>query len=182
MKGIVFTEFLEMVENEFGLKITDDVITKSNVPSGGVYTSVGTYDHKELVAMVVQLSAETKVPVPALVRTFGRYLFGRFAKLFPQFFTDVDSAFEFLQNVESYIHPQVRKLYPDAELPRFDASRPAEDEMQLIYRSSRHFEDLAEGLIEGCIAHFGETIKITRASNGSASDPAVTFRLSRMAA
>src|ERR1700759_776855 len=110
MKGIVFTEFLEMVESEFGLKVTDDMITKSNVPSAGVYTSVGTYDHKELVAMVVQLSADTNIPVPALVRTFGRYLFGRFAKLFPQFFTGIESAFEFLQNVESYIHPEVRKL------------------------------------------------------------------------
>jgi hypothetical protein len=76
----------------------------------------------------------------------------------------------------------VRKLYPDAELPRFDASRPGKDEMQLVYRSSRHFEDLAEGLIEGCISHFGETIKITRDGNSSATDPAITFRLSRLAA
>jgi len=56
MKGIVFNEFIEMVEDKFGEDMVDDIIDESDLPSGGAYTTVGTYDHGELVTMVVKLS------------------------------------------------------------------------------------------------------------------------------
>ena len=43
MKGIVFTEFLEMVEEKYGLEMVDDIIENANLQSHGAYTSVGTY-------------------------------------------------------------------------------------------------------------------------------------------
>ena len=52
MKGIVFTEFLEMVEDRFSLDMVDDLIDDCDLPSGGVYTAVGTYSHEEIVALV----------------------------------------------------------------------------------------------------------------------------------
>jgi hypothetical protein len=54
------------------------------------------------------------------------------------------------------------KLYPDAQLPRFETEHHSTHRLVLIYHSSRHFEDLAEGLIDGCIAHFGENIELQR--------------------
>jgi len=59
MKGIVFTEFLEMVEAKFSPEMTDRIITESKVPSGGAYSAVGTYDHEEIVALVQALSRAT---------------------------------------------------------------------------------------------------------------------------
>src|SRR5688572_20439814 len=52
VKGIVFTEFMEMVESSFGLAVTQKILDHSNVPSKGVYTSVGTYDDQELLSLV----------------------------------------------------------------------------------------------------------------------------------
>ncbi len=43
MKGIVFTGFLELVEDKYGLEMVDEIITNSNLESKGIYTSVGTY-------------------------------------------------------------------------------------------------------------------------------------------
>ena len=85
MKGIVFTEFLEMVESEFGLEIVDQVITQSNLPNDGVYTAVGTYDPNELVTMVVKLSEIKGAPVPELVKAFGG-TYTKFSKEFRGFF------------------------------------------------------------------------------------------------
>ena len=42
MKGVIFTEFMELVEHQFGLEELDTLIEESAVPSGGVYTAVGT--------------------------------------------------------------------------------------------------------------------------------------------
>jgi hypothetical protein len=160
MKGMVFTEFLEMVEDRFSPEVADGIIEACDLPSGGAYTAVGTYDHNEIIQLVMHLSTETGISVPDLLRTFGQHLFGRFIDSYPQFFEGVESTFEFLENIENYIHVEVRKLYPDADLPSFayDASEPGC--LTMLYQSKRPFAHLAEGLILGCIAYFGETIDV----------------------
>lgn len=177
MKGVVFTEFLEMVETQFGLEVTDRIIEQSNLPNDGAYTSVGTYEHEELLKLVGNLSREADAPPQALVKAFGQYLFKRFSQSFPEFFAGVDSAFAFLSRVDDVIHVEVRKLYPDAELPRFRLSFPDIGQMELRYESSRPFADLAEGLIEACSRHFGEEIVVSREDDPTAPGCRATFLL-----
>lgn len=162
MKGMIFTTFLEMVENKFSLKLADDIITAADLPSGGSYTTIGTYDHHEMIKLVVQLGDRTGIPVPDLVRTFGQYLFEYLLEKHPYFIEENSTAFQFLQNVDGYIHVEVRKLYPGAELPSFSCDTSLPGTLVMTYRSARPFADLAEGLIMGCIAHFGENISIER--------------------
>jgi hypothetical protein len=178
MKGIVFTEFLEMVENKYSPEVADRIIETSNLSSGGAYTSVGTYDHAEFIQLVTRLSAETKVPVPDLVREFGRYLFTRFHLKYSNFFNHIPGAFAFLARIENYIHVEVRKLYSDAELPRFEIKQTDPQHMELTYKSSRPFADLAEGLILGCIEHFKENIQAKREDiSNSPGETSVRFDL-----
>jgi hypothetical protein len=162
MKGMVFTAFLEMVEEKFSLQIADSIIEASKLPSGGAYTSLGTYSHEEIISLVVQLAEQTGIPVPDLVREFGEYLFIQLAGGHPQFVNVNKDAFDFLNNVDKYIHVEVRKLYPGAELPAFSYESPSPNVLIMTYRSLRPFADLAEGLIIGSIRHFGENITIER--------------------
>ncbi|MFK7923313.1 MAG: heme NO-binding domain-containing protein [Bacteroidia bacterium] len=162
MKGMVFTEFLEMVEDQFGYETAYKIISEAELASGGAYTSVGTYPHQEMVALVVNLSKETDLSVPDLLVAFGRHLFTRFAAGYGHFFNGVNDCFTFLLSIENYIHIEVKKLYPDAELPSFDTQLISEHELSMIYSSARGFADFAQGLIEGCIKHFGETVSIQR--------------------
>lgn len=162
MKGIVFTEFLDMVETTISADAVDDVIEAARIPSGGAYTAVGTYDHKEMVSLVGALSEYSGQPMPDLLHQFGRHLFGRFVVLYPVFFDGVDDALEFLARVEAVIHEEVLKLYPDAELPSFESRWTGPGTLSLVYRSARQMGDLAHGLIEGCIEHFGEPVSICR--------------------
>jgi hypothetical protein len=178
MKGLVFAEFLEMVENTFSLEIADRIIEEANLPSGGSYTSIGTYDHGEILELVTHLSRITQIPVNTLVEKFGEYLFGRFVEGFPAFFAGIDSAFGFLQNIEEYIHVEVRKLYPDAELPVFTCETPDTQTLIMTYRSKRPFADLAEGLIRACISHYGGGIELAR-ENLSDDGTAARFTLTR---
>ena len=179
MKGIVFTEFLEMVEDLFSPEIADRIIETSDLQSGGVYTAVGTYDHNELVQLVTQLSTATGIAVPHLLHTFGKHLFGRFVVSYPQFFGGVGSAFAFLEHVEGYMHVEVRKLYPNADLPRFEYDTSEPRRLMMIYRSTRPFADLAEGLISGCIEHFGEQIDIQREDLSDGQGTCARFSLTK---
>jgi hypothetical protein len=154
MKGMIFTEFLRLVEEKWDADMVDDIIDACDLPSGGAYTAVGTYDHQEIVALVVELSKRSGVEVPDLLRVYGQHLFSKLALGYPQFVGKTDSVLDFLEGVENYIHVEVRKLYPDAELPSFETKRLEPQVLEMIYRSSRHLDDVCHGLIEGCITHF----------------------------
>lgn len=181
MKGVVFTEFLEMVESRFSDTMVEELLGACALDSGGAYTSIGTYDHAELVALVAELSQRTDTPVPALIREFGRHLLRRFTVGFPGFFADARDTFGFLGRVEGYVHVEVRKLYEDAELPSFACTRDDETgRMDMVYRSSRGFADLAHGLIEATAEHYGEAIEITEEDLSEGARTHVRFRLRRV--
>jgi hypothetical protein len=162
MKGVVFTEFMELVESRMGPDMLDRIITDAELPNDGAYTSVGTYYHAGLVRMVQALSNASGLSVPSLIHMFGEHLFQRFSISYRQLFADAPTTFDFLDRIDNVIHVEVRKLYPDAELPKLACERPAPNRLTMLYSSPRGFGDLAEGLIQGCIKHFGESITVRR--------------------
>lgn len=156
MKGIVFTEFLEMVEEKFDYETVDEILTKGELPSGGVYSSVGTYSHKEMFVLVQNLHEKTGVPISSLLEVFGEYLFQALYKAYGFMFQDLTSAYDMLYSIEGYIHVEVRKLYPDAELPTFNTISRNDKVLVMDYTSERNMSDLAVGLMRGCFKQFGE--------------------------
>lgn len=179
MKGIIFTEFLEMVEEKFSPDVADKIIEASNLSTGGAYTSVGTYHHSELIEMVGHLSEESDIDVVPLVQAFGEHLFGRFVELYPEFFEGVDSCFSFLSLIENHVHVEVRKLYPDAELPTFATEQLEPKTLEMVYQSARPFAPVAEGLIKGCIAHYQEDIHLTTEDLSGGANTKVRFVLEK---
>lgn len=162
MKGIVFSEFIEMVEDTFSPDLMDQIIDESNLDSGGAYTSVATYNYEEMVSLVSKLSEHTNIAIPDLLKAFGTHLMSRFTALYPSFFYNVNDCFGFLQTIENHVHVEVRKLYSDTELPTFETEMPDGNTLIMTYSSFRPFADLAEGLIKGAIEHFGENIHVER--------------------
>lgn len=173
MKGVIFTEFLDFVGASYGDDTVDDIIDASDLPSGGAYTAVGTYDHAEMVSLCTALSERTGAPASDLVRGFGSHLSCTFAKGYPAFFARSGNFFDFLESIEAHIHVEVRKLYPDAELPTFKVEERTPTRMVLHYRSPRRMGDLAEGLILGSASQFGVKAQV-QASPVEGSDGQAT--------
>ena len=151
MKGVVVAEFVQFAESRFGV-----------TPPSSAPDAMGSYPYSDLAALVGAAAVHAGTPPADLVRAFGVHLFGRFAALFPIFFFDAGSALDFLGRINTYVHDEVQKLYPDAEFPHFDVARRSPTKLELVYRSSRPLADLAEGLIRGCIAHFGRPVTVHR--------------------
>ena len=159
MKGIVFVEFLEMIEEEFGLETVQSIIDGCDLDSNGIYTSVGTYSHKEFFEILDKISELKGIEKDKILISFGKYFLTVASKSYPDFFK-TNNVFEFLQSIDNYIHPNVLKLYPEAELPRFEHVQINSNQMKLRYFSSRKMSKFAEGLIVEAGKYFNQELNV----------------------
>ena len=159
MKGVVFTEFLEFVEKEYGFDMLDLTIEKSKVPNDGAYTQAGNYPFEEVIALFTALSTETKEDLNILIQRYGEYLFKRLATLYPNI-KEFKSAFDIISHVDNIIHPEVKKLYPDADLPEFTILKQTSTRILLQYKSNKNLHQLAKGLMMGASKFYNENLII----------------------
>lgn len=177
MLGLVFTEFVELVEDKFSPETADAVIAEVAAPHGGAYTAVGYYPHEEMVAMVGALSRQTGVAAPELVRGFGGHLLHRFAAAHGELFARHGRLFDFVAAIHDEIHVEVRKLYDQATLPTFTVLSRDERTLRLLYQSPRAMQQLAQGLLEQAAVHYGEPCDISHAAYHGPQGAGVLFTL-----
>ncbi len=160
MKGIVFTELLELVEEKFGLEMVDSIINESELQSEGIYTSVGTYNFSEMLALLTNLSKNTGISIDDLLLVYAEHFFGVIEKSYPGFLAQYHDPIEMLSCIENHIHVEVRKIYPDAELPTFTIEEKTESTLTMVYKSSRAMYSFGRGLMNKTFEHFNSTATI----------------------
>ena len=157
MKGLLFNIVQEVVEDEFGPDAWDEIVRRSG--TDGAYTSLGSYPDAELGAIVTAAADVAGVTEPEALVLVGRKGFGRLSGRHAELLDGADSWMDVLSQLDGIIHPEVQKIYPDAEVPSFRASRDG-GSMRLRYESSRHLCPLAEGLILGLGEHFDTVLSV----------------------
>jgi hypothetical protein len=160
MKGIIFTEFLDLVEDKFGLEMVDKIINSSNLESGGIYTSVGTYKFSEMLQLLQHLSANTDISIDDLLLVYAEHFFGIIETSYPGLLATYSDPIEMLSSIENHIHVEVRKIYPDAELPTFEVLEKTDDNLVMIYKSSRAMHHFGLGLMNKTFEHFNSKASI----------------------
>jgi len=147
MKGIIFTEFLDLVEEKFGLPMVDQIIQQSELKSGGIYTSVGTYEFSEMLQLLSHLSNNTSISIDDLLMVYSEHLFSVLVKSHPQLVAHYKDPMDLIASIENHIHVEVQKIYPEAQLPTFDLIERGDDKMVMIYKSERALYMLGKGLM-----------------------------------
>lgn len=154
MKGIVFNLLEEIVRRQYGEDTWDNLLETTQLD--GIYTSLGSYPDADLMKLVAAACAALNLPTDTVVRWFGRNALDLLAQRYPSFFAPHESARPFLLTLNNIIHPEVRKLYPGADVPVFDFDTTSEETLIMGYRSVRKMCAFAMGLIEGAASHYGE--------------------------
>jgi len=154
MKGIVFTEFLDLVESKFGLEMVDRIISQSKLESEGAYTAIGTYKFSEMLQLLQNLQNNTGIAIDELLLIYGEHFFSVIETSYPGLLATYKSPIEMLSSIENHIHVEVQKIYPDAELPTFIIEDKTENSLIMIYKSSRAMHHFGLGLMNKTFAHF----------------------------
>jgi len=160
MKGIVFTEFLDLVEDKFGIEMVDKIINQSKLESEGVYTSIGTYRFSEMLQLLQNLNENTGIAIDDLLLVYGEHFFGVIERSYPGLLATYKDPIEMISSIENHIHVEVRKIYPDAELPTFLIEEKNKNSLVLIYQSSRAMHHFGLGLMNKTFEHFNAKASI----------------------
>ena len=161
MKGIVFTEFLDLVEDKFGLEMVDKIIYQSNLVSEGVYTAVGTYSFSEMLQLLSNLSRNTGISPDDLLLVYGEHFFSVIETSYPDLLATYNDPIEMLASIENHIHVEVLKIYPDAELPTFIVENKTENSITMVYKSSRAMHHFGLGLMNKTFEYFNSSATIS---------------------
>lgn len=160
MKGVVFNLLEEVVTAQHGPSAWDDLLERAGLD--GAYTSLGSYPDADFFNLVEAASFARGKPSQEIVRWFGRNALPLFAERYPQFLTPHTHTRAFLLTLNDIIHPEVRKIYPGANVPVFEFDTAQADSLTIGYTSARKLCAFAEGLIEGAAAHFGERVELSQ--------------------
>lgn len=160
MKGIIFTEFLELVEQKFGLSMVDKIINQSELKSDGIYTAVGTYEFGEMLQLISHLSKNTDISVDDLLLVYSEHLFAALIKSHPNLVEHYKTPMDLLASIENHIHVEVQKIYPEAQLPTFELEERTDTKMVMVYKSDKALYMLGKGLMLETFKLFKVPVKI----------------------
>ncbi|MBE7692741.1 hypothetical protein G1K75_06485 [Tenacibaculum finnmarkense] len=160
MKGIVFTEFLDLVEEKFGLEVVDKIISQSTLDSQGIYTAIGTYSFSEMLQLLQHLSKHSGISIDDLLLLYAEHFFSVIENSYPGLLATYKEPIEMLASIENHIHVEVQKIYPDAELPTFIVKERTENSLIMIYKSSRAMHHFGLGLMNKTFEHFNTSATI----------------------
>ena len=157
MKGVVFNILEEVVVDAHGEDIWDEFLEKAGV--NGAYTSLGNYSDDELTTLVETAASATDMTAGEFLRWFGERALPRLRDRYPVLFEDCRSGRSLILSVNSFIHPEVRKLYAGASCPFFHLNETPRGVI-MGYQSSRRMCDLAHGFVNGVAHLFDERIDV----------------------
>jgi len=154
MKGFVFTEFIRFIEESHGLSMVDEMIEKSNLPSGGIYSAFISYPFDELVTMLSFVCNKTKDSAEFLLEEFGKFVFPYLIGKHSYITKEYKNPLDLIAGIETHIHIEVKKLYEDAELPEFRLVEKQDNKLVMIYHSKRGLTYFAIGLMKQSFKYF----------------------------
>jgi hypothetical protein len=157
MKGVVFNLLEEVTIATYGDAAWDDILEAADLD--GAYTSLGSYPDRHLTGLIDAVADSTGRAPDEAARWFGRAAIARLAAAYPAFFEPYQTTRDFLLTLNEIIHPEVRKLYPGADVPDFGMAQ-TDDGLTMIYESRRRMCSFATGLIEGAADYYGERVSI----------------------
>jgi len=160
VKGIILNLVEEAIVADHGEVTWEALLESAQVD--GVYTSLGNYADDDLARLLAGGAETLGVDIGDLSRELGRRALAGLAARYPHYLERHASTRSLLLTLDDVIHAEVRKLYPDSSPPDFWCeNRDHPTTLVVHYRSQRRLCALAEGMIHGAAAHYGEQVTIT---------------------
>ncbi|MGB5760142.1 MAG: heme NO-binding domain-containing protein [Acidimicrobiales bacterium] len=173
MKGVVFNIVQEVVEEHLGPQMWDDAVDRSDVE--GAYTSLGNYPDADLEQLVGSLGELSHLSRSDVLVFAGRQGFQQLAGRHPDLIAPYSGWRDVVEHLDDIIHPEVAKIYPDADTPSFTTTAQPDGSVHMVYESRRQLCSLAEGLVLGLGDWFRCTLAVAHVECVRMGGPSCTL-------
>jgi replicative DNA helicase len=170
MKGIIFTQFLDLVEERFGLEMVDQIICQSRLESKGEYTSIGTYNFYEFLQLLHHLSKNKSISIINLLEVYAVQIFSALDTIHPEVLTSYKNPIEMIASMNHHIEMifntknatplEVLEVKSFLPLPHFTVKEKTENLLIINYKSNMGMQHFWLGLMHEMFKHFNETATI----------------------
>lgn len=154
MKGIIFNAFEGFVAQNWGDEFYESILDATELETQEPFVGPGTYPDGDLLALVATAVQKLDVPLHDALVAFGSFAFKGLVASHPAFVDKHVKLSEFLKTVDSIIHIEVRKLYPESVTPTVLVEDVDDATLRLSYHSDRKLCAVLEGLVQGAAEHF----------------------------
>ena len=124
MKGVIFNLVEKFITENWGEEKYEEVLSLCSLQTKEPFVGPGTYPDADLISIVGKASEVLGVSVPDALKAFGKFMLPQLIAKFPNFVTPYKNPKDFLMTIDSVIHVEVRKLYRDADTPKFTFTDP----------------------------------------------------------
>lgn len=180
MKGLIFNLLEEFLvarcgETEYELILANcELITAE--PS--LMVGPGSYPDQDFTAIIASAANRLGLSSDELFQEVGRAVIPLLAARYPQFFSPSKHPREFFASLNFIHHLEVKKLYKDAELPRFRCENKADGSLLINYLSSRRLCHFFSGLINGVADYYQTPLRQRQLACVCDGQPECLFEIS----
>lgn len=160
MYGVIFDMLRSYVIERHGGRATWDALLDEAGIGYKVYFPVAQYPDEEIVKLATTASQMLKVPLPAVLEDFGKFVGPSLVTYYEMFVKPDWRTFEVLENASAKIHDAIHRYNPKRNPPELRATRIDDRHLKLTYQSDRKLCFVAKGIILGLSDKFGERIEV----------------------
>jgi hypothetical protein len=162
MKGIVFVNFNEFINELWEDEFWDNLLNEAELPSGGVYTTFDTYDDQKLFTLIYQAVDKKNIYVKDAQFVSGKWVFREFCSFAPAGVHNFTDVFESAHTVQSFIHIEADKLDTDTLHPKSMFLSETPKKILSHYQSAGKLSFLCEDISLSPATHTGQKLKVSQ--------------------
>jgi hypothetical protein len=143
MKGLLFSELLKMVEEDFGYKTANAIGLRFNMSPGRVCDVTRTHHCLKMSGLFERLQQQTNLSVEELSAAFGRHLCKRIIQVYPQH--------------KAYVNRVFSMISKRGATTVFEYMQTGNEKVAVLYNPYAKATCLTEGMIKGYLDYLQQT-------------------------
>ncbi|WP_366525043.1 heme NO-binding domain-containing protein [uncultured Shewanella sp.] len=122
----------------------------------------GTYPDEDLIELVNQTCKKLNLSPKDAHFSFGKWIFPHLTKIAPPEVTTFKHPKKLFLRLDHIHRVELKKIWPDAEPPRFQCIDTGPNSVTMTYDSIREMADLVEGVIESVAMNYQTAIQFEK--------------------
>jgi heme-NO-binding protein len=162
MHGLIVNQLRQFIVDAHGRDMWTSVNEQAHLSLSDRPRIDRVYDDANVLAAIRATAELTSTPPQELLAAFGEFLAPTLLRVYSPMLNSGWRTLDVVEHTEEHIHTAIRLRDRSAAPPYLRSARLSADSVVVHYTSPRQLCAVAEGIVRGIAAYFGESVTITQ--------------------